>query len=921
MSRLYSALGLSVCLFLVPVSAAEPDRLAVDSSRFEITALASGLKQPMELALAPDGTIFLIELDGKLKSIHPKTGAMTLVGEIKITTAQENGLIGLAIDPKFVENSWVYLQYSPPDYPGQHISRFTLVDGKLDQASEKLLLKFEEQRKECCHHAGSMHFGPHGELLISTGDNTHPHGDSQGYAPIDERADKAPWDAQKSASNTHSYSGKILRIKPKPEGTYEIPEGNLFPRDGSQGRPEIYVMGCRNPWRMNVDSKTGFVYWGDVGPDAGGDGPRGPRGYDEINQARKAGNFGWPYFVANNLPYSDVDFATGAIGSKFDPKVPVNDSPNNTGERLLPPAQPALIYYPGGSSAEFPELGSGGRTACAGPVYHYSDSPASAVKFPVAYDRALFIYEWSRHWIKVVHLDDEYNVKRIEPFLPAQQFVRPIDMEFGPDGAMYLIEYGDTWGVNQNARLVRIDYVAGNRAPVAVASAENNIGKQPLAVSLSSKGTFDKDPDDELKYEWRVTRAADSVGKEPAAGGTAVESGANSTGSVVPRVVSKDANPTVTFDEPGVYNVELVVTDSHGASRTASIPVLVGNERPVVRFLQPQLGDFFDSEQPIAFRLSVKDAEDGSNDDVEIDEKGVTPIDADSPNRISVNAVFSKEPIPSASGAANDLGPAGMRMMKRSDCFNCHAVDQKRVGPTLLEVATKYRGKEGALDASIQRVLKGSTGAWGKIPMIPHAQHTPEEVREMVGWIYSLEPAGLVRVIPGFVGEVPVEKGEGANGGHYKLEANYVDRGAGSTPALSASATIYLRPRLIEAESADEVNGPQILGGSAGGGKFIGAINHGHFLRFNGISLDQVKRLTLKVASAGAGGSIEIRLDQPDGELLATVPVEVNGAWEKWYEKTVDAPATQGRHDLFVRFVHPSSAAGLMNLDSIHFQR
>lgn len=914
-SRPLFSLFFCLCL-IVPALGAEPEPAAVDPSRFEVTSLVAGLKQPMELAIAPDGTILLIELHGKLKSIHPQTREVKVVGEVKVTTDQENGLIGLALDPSFAANGWVYLQYSPPDFSGQHISRFTLVDGMLDLTTEKVLFKYEEQRKECCHHAGSLHFGPDGNLFIATGDNTHPHGDSQGYAPIDERPDRAPWDAQKSASNTHSYNGKILRIKPTPDGSYEIPEGNLFPRDGSKGRPEIYVMGCRNPWRMNVDSATGFVYWGDVGPDAGGDNPRGPRGYDEINQARRAGNFGWPYFVGNNFAYADVDFATGTIGPKFDANAPVNESPNNTGEKLLPPAEPALIYYPGAASAEFPELGGGGRTACAGPVYHYSASLQSPIKFPAAYDRALFIYEWSRHWIKVVHLDEDYRVKRIEPFMPAQQFVRPIDMEFGPDGAMYLIEYGDTWGVNQNARLIRIDYVLGNRAPVAVASAENNIGKQPLAVVLSSKGTFDKDADDELKYEWRVTRAKaeapESVGDTPA------ESSVSS-----PVVASREPNPTVTFEQLGVYNVELVVTDSHGASRAASIPVVVGNERPVIRFVEPQAGDFFDPSAPIQYRLHVKDAEDGTNDEVEVDEKGAELLDRDSPGRVSLNAVYSKEPIPAKGDASNnDQGPAGMRMMKRSDCFNCHAVDQKRVGPMLLEIATKYRGKDGALEASVQRVLKGSTGAWGKIPMIPHGQHTPEEVREMVGWIYSLEPAGLVRVFSGFVGDIPVSPDEGTKGGHYKLEASYIDKGAGPIPALSAATTVYLRPRLVEAETADEVHGPQILGGgSAGGGKFIGAINSGHYLRFQGVSLEQVRRLTLRVTSAGSGGSIEIRLDKPDGDLLATVPVEVNGSWDKWYERTAELPEIHGRHDLIIRFVHPNNAGGLMNLDSINFQK
>jgi cytochrome c len=277
--RCLIAITVGLSLLLRP-NLLSADDTAFDASRFEITQLTSDMVQPMELAVAPDGTVFFIELSGKLKAFNPVNYQVHVIGEIRITTEQENGLIGLTLDPNFSDNHWIYLQYSPPDFPGQHISRFTITDGQLDLTSEKLLLKYEEQRKECCHHAGSLSFGSRGELFIASGDNTHPHGDSQGYAPIDERPEKAPWDAQKSAANTNSYNGKILRIRPLPNGTYEIPDGNLFPRDGSKGRPEIYCMGCRNPWRMTVDPKTGIVYWGEVGPDAGNNGPRGPRGED-----------------------------------------------------------------------------------------------------------------------------------------------------------------------------------------------------------------------------------------------------------------------------------------------------------------------------------------------------------------------------------------------------------------------------------------------------------------------------------------------------------------------------------------------------------------------------------------------------------------------------------------------------------------
>ncbi|MCO7089445.1 PQQ-dependent sugar dehydrogenase, partial [Pseudomonas aeruginosa] len=133
-------------------------------------------------------------------------------------------------------------------------------------------------------------------------------------------------------ANTNDLRGKILRIHPEADGSYTIPEGNLFPapsvpNGGTAGsttaplgeprrtRPEIYTMGHRNPFRISVDPKTGFLYWGDIGPDAGQPkDDRGPAGQDEVGQARKAGNFGWPYFVGDNKAYHQYDFATGQSG-------------------------------------------------------------------------------------------------------------------------------------------------------------------------------------------------------------------------------------------------------------------------------------------------------------------------------------------------------------------------------------------------------------------------------------------------------------------------------------------------------------------------------------------------------------------------------------------------------------------------------
>jgi cytochrome c len=144
----------------------------------------------------------------------------------------------------------------------------------------------------------------------------------------------------------------------------------------------------------------------------------------------------------------------------------MNHSPNNTGIKELPPTQPAFIWYPGGASTRFPAVnGGGGRTAMAGPVYYYDAALKSEHKLPKAYDHTLFIYEWSRDWIVAVHLDENDNIAKnpngspkMERFCPKMTFKRPMDMELGADGCLYLIEYGTAWGNNKDSQIVRLEY-------------------------------------------------------------------------------------------------------------------------------------------------------------------------------------------------------------------------------------------------------------------------------------------------------------------------------------------------------------------------------------------------------------------------------------------------------------------------------
>jgi hypothetical protein len=83
----------------------------------------------MSMQEAPDGRIFFVEIAGKVKVFDPKSKLVSEIGSFTVTTAQENGLLGIALDPEFAKNQWIYFLHSPVDYDGQFISRFTL--GKL----------------------------------------------------------------------------------------------------------------------------------------------------------------------------------------------------------------------------------------------------------------------------------------------------------------------------------------------------------------------------------------------------------------------------------------------------------------------------------------------------------------------------------------------------------------------------------------------------------------------------------------------------------------------------------------------------------------------------------------------------------------------------------------------------------------------
>jgi cytochrome c len=657
---------------------------AAHGAEIESTYFAGNLKDPIELAAAPDGDVYVIEREGRVLRLRPSTGGLFEIGNLEVTAlrdsdresnwAREDGLLGLTLDPKFATNQRLYIYYSHPKEILNRLSRFELKDGKLDLASEKVLLDVKTDRRDkVCHHGGSLAFGPDGLLYLSTGDNTNPF-QSDGSAPIDDREGHDHANAMRSAGNTNDLRGKVLRIKPTEDG-YEIPTGNLFPPGTAKTRPEIYTMGLRNPYRISIDAKTNVLYWGEVGPDAGKEGPKGPRGHDEVNQAKKAGNFGWPFVIANNKPYAIVDFETGNAGEMTDPKAPKNPGKHNTGLVDLPPANPAFIWYPYAKSEEFPAIGEGGRNAMAGPVFYY-DARRKYNILDRKDDHTLLIYDWIRNKMWKAKLGRDEKLDSLEPLMEGLK--HPMDLEMAADGTLWMLEYGTEWYFNNDGRVRRLRPADGNKPPVITAKKEG----ETFTASAS-------DPDGETpRVDWWLTEG------------------------VTERKIG--SGPALAVSTSGGTELRAVATDAKGAVAIARIPLVEEKAAPALQLEFGGKPEKMGFGEELAFKVS------GQAD----------------PAKVVVRARYIP---PTGHDAGGPQLPVEIekRVVARQ-CFACHQIEKTSVGPAYLDVAMKYRGDAGAIERLQAKLKNGGGGVWGEIPMPPQVAVTDAEAPEILKGILGL---------------------------------------------------------------------------------------------------------------------------------------------------------------------------------------
>jgi cytochrome c len=429
--------------------------------------------------------------------------------------------------------------------------------------------------------------------------------------------------------------------------------------------------------------------------------------------------------------------------------------------------------------------------------------------------------------------------------LPDENFSSVIDMQFGPDGDLYFLEYGSAWFKgNANSALVRIEYNGGNRKPKVEASADKTAAAVPFKVNLSSKGTidYDKYDKDALKYEWKIT------------------------GNGFEKTVT-DADPSVTLDKPGPYTATLTVTDTKGEKNSKSIPLIAGNEPPsvTVTILKGNKTFFFPNE-PIEYSIDVSDKEDGNVASGTIQPAFVAV------NFDYVPQGFDPIEISQHHRSADERTgfAAGLYLMNASDCKSCHMLDKTSVGPSFIAVSEKYKNDQAAVHKLADKVISGGSGVWGEHAMAAHPTISQQDAETIVKYILSVaQKPKEEKSLPlkgVYVGKIPA--GEKGNGG-YLLRAAYKDKGANGVEAISSESIVALRSSVVDPQKADEQKSTQLLTTPYMSFSLLGDRS---YIGYHTVDLTGIKEIDFLVqatpSSGDIGGSIEVHLDSPDGKLI-----------------------------------------------------
>jgi glucose/arabinose dehydrogenase len=242
----------ALLLIVLRASAAVP-------SGFSDATWVSGTSSPTAMTFLPDGRALVCQQTGELRVI--KNGALmgTPMVSLTVNSSGERGLLGVAADPQFGSNGWIYLYYTTPS-PAVHnrLSRFTVSGDVVVGGSETILLELDNLSSATNHNGGAIHFGPDGKLYVAVGDNANGG----------------------NAQTLGNLLGKILRLNK--DGS--LPTDNPFYGSAAGKNRAIWALGLRNPFTFAFHPGSSLMYIIDVGQST----------WEEIDQGVAGANYGWP---------------------------------------------------------------------------------------------------------------------------------------------------------------------------------------------------------------------------------------------------------------------------------------------------------------------------------------------------------------------------------------------------------------------------------------------------------------------------------------------------------------------------------------------------------------------------------------------------------------------------------------------------
>ena len=244
-----TAAGMAATLALSAPAAAAP---------LHVETVATGLTVPWEIAFLPAGSALVTERPGRVRLLE-RGGRLARrpLARVRVTSQGEGGLLGLALDPRFARNRLVYLYFTAGSE--MRLERWRLTGQRL--VRERSLV--DGIRAGQVHDSGRIAFGPDGRLYVATGDAGQP----------------------MLAQDPASLNGKFLALTPR---QYR----------GTGGRPAVVSLGNRNPQGFDWQPRSGRLISTEHGPT----GFDGPEGFDEVNEIRQGGNYGWPLVIGSGHP-------------------------------------------------------------------------------------------------------------------------------------------------------------------------------------------------------------------------------------------------------------------------------------------------------------------------------------------------------------------------------------------------------------------------------------------------------------------------------------------------------------------------------------------------------------------------------------------------------------------------------------------